>query len=291
MSRTPAEADWARRVRANRDQVDRLREVPDGSDFYAPVSGLFVEDPRRTGDPTLDALRARARPGDTWLDIGAGAGRYALPLALSVRRVIAVEPSAGMLTQLRAAADQHRIGNLEVVEGAWPLPSGSAPTADVALIAHVGYDVEAIGPFLDAMEAAARRRCVAVLMDRSPRSAADPFWFAVHGEERAALPGMAELIALLRGRGRRPRVERLPRAERRWPDQESLLCSLRHQLWVAEGSAGDRRLLDELSRRLRRDADGVWFSGGPREIAIVDWRPPGPSRPGRRTAGSGPAPG
>ena len=45
------EAAWAARVRANREQVDRLREVPDGPDFYAPVSGLFRADRRGRTSP------------------------------------------------------------------------------------------------------------------------------------------------------------------------------------------------------------------------------------------------
>ena len=94
------EAEWADRVRANRVQAERLRETETG-DFYAPVSNLFVADPRRTGEPALDALLAMATPDETWLDIGAGAGRYALPLALRVREVVAVEPSGGMRRALR----------------------------------------------------------------------------------------------------------------------------------------------------------------------------------------------
>ena len=35
------EADWAARVRANREQAERVSEVKAG-DFYAPVSSLFV---------------------------------------------------------------------------------------------------------------------------------------------------------------------------------------------------------------------------------------------------------
>ena len=100
------EAAWAERVRANRDQVERVREVPD-RDFYAPVSSLFVADPRRTGEEALDALLALAEPGDRWLDIGAGAGRYALPLALASREVIAVEPSASMRNALRTGKEEH----------------------------------------------------------------------------------------------------------------------------------------------------------------------------------------
>ena len=72
---------WAERVRANREQVDQVREVPD-RDFYAPVSSLFVADPRRTGEEALDALIDLAEPEDRWLDIGAGRG----PVRAAARR-------------------------------------------------------------------------------------------------------------------------------------------------------------------------------------------------------------
>ena len=180
---TPADLSlvaWAAQVRANRDQVDRVREVGDG-DFYATTTSLFRADPRRPDaeDATLAVLRATARSGETWLDIGAGAGRYALPLALAVGpagAVIAVETSPGMLGALREGLAQHEIANLRVIEGRWPLDTGilPMPAVDVALIAHVGYDIEAIGPFVEAMEGAARRLCVAVMMERTPASAGCP---------------------------------------------------------------------------------------------------------------------
>ena len=66
------ETAWAERVRANRDQVERIREIPDGTDFYAPVHSLFRADPTRTDDPVLDALLALVRSGERWLDVGAG---------------------------------------------------------------------------------------------------------------------------------------------------------------------------------------------------------------------------
>ena len=100
-------AVWAARVRANREQAERVREGPDSGDFYAPVAGTFVDDPRRSNDRTLERLLEIARPGETWLDIGAGAGRYALPLAIRVREVIALDPSAGLLEALRVAMDRH----------------------------------------------------------------------------------------------------------------------------------------------------------------------------------------
>ena len=65
--------------------------------------------------------------------------------------------------------------------------------ADVALISHVGYDVEDIGPFLDAMEGSARRLCVAVLLERPPPTPADRLWPLIHGVERAS-PAIAARI-------------------------------------------------------------------------------------------------
>ena len=58
---TRLEAAWAERVLANREQAERLREGGPEGDFYAPVSSLFVADPRRTGEPALDAMRRAHR--------------------------------------------------------------------------------------------------------------------------------------------------------------------------------------------------------------------------------------
>ena len=174
---------WAARVRANREQVERRRLVlPERGDFYSPIAAWFRADPRRTGDPTLDALRALVTPEDTVLDVGAGGGRYSLPLALHAREVIAVEPSEAMRSVLAEGMAEHGIDNIRVVETTWPCDEPLR--ADVALISHVGYDIEDFGPFLDAMEGAAGRLCVAAMLSRPPPSRADPFWEAVHGEPR-----------------------------------------------------------------------------------------------------------
>ncbi len=86
-----ATAAWAARVRDERRQMEQLREVDDPADFYAPMARRFGQHPQRTDDPSLEILRELAEPDETWLDIGAGGGRYALPLALIVRRVNAVD--------------------------------------------------------------------------------------------------------------------------------------------------------------------------------------------------------
>lgn len=294
-----AAEDWAGRVRANGEQVERLREASDGTDFYRDMSAIFRADPRRSDDPVLEELLAEAMPSETWLDIGAGAGRYALPLALRVSEVIAIDPSPAMLAGLRDGIAELGVSNVRVVEGRWPADAlrvgqagrvprrGPTPVADVAFIAHVGYDIEPIGPFLDAMEAAARDRCVAVLMDRSPASVAEPFWPPVHGEPRAPLPALQEFIELLEARGAAPSVAFVPGEPRRWSTMEELVGLLRRQLWIAPGGDKDARFLEEVDRLVVRDADGRLGLAGqpPYRIGVVRWRPAGRSLDTRGSPG------
>jgi SAM-dependent methyltransferase len=272
------EAAWADRVRANREQVDRVREVPD-RDFYAPVSSLFVADPRRTGEEALDELIALAEPDDRWLDIGAGAGRYALPLALRVREVIAVEPSASMRNALRTGKEEHGLDNVRIVAGTWPaiLPElGEPPVAEVALVAHVGYDIEAIGTFVDGMERAAGRLCVAMLTDQSPASVADPFWPVVHGMDRVPLPALPDLAELLRARGRSIDIRRVERTPRTFDSFNALATFVRRQLWITEDGEKERRFRNALTEMSRERDDDGWTLASPPvgAIGILTWTPP-----------------
>ena len=272
-----ATAGWGARVRAHHEQTARVRETPAAEDFYAPVTQVFIADPRRADDEVLDHLLPLALPNEVWLDIGAGAGRYALPLALRVREVIAIDPSPGMLAALREQAAEHGIDNVRTVEARWPVDPAAGPptTADVALIANLGYDVEAIGAFLDAMEGAAGRLCVAILADRQPSQPAHAFWLPVHGEERAELPALDAFVDLLRARGRTPGETRVPRPVRGFPTRDELARWLRNQLFLEPGSAKDAALAEQLARRVVERADGsVGLSSQvPMMTGIVSWEP------------------
>ena len=283
-------ADLARRDRgvvgrarpANREQVERLREIPDGADFYAPVQSLFRADPTRTDDPILDALLDLVRPGEVWLDVGAGAGRFALPIAR------ALDPSGGSVVALdrvgfdarRPARDRRGLRDRERPHGRGALAArrmrGAVRRleADVALIAHVGYDIEAIGPFLDALEAAAGRLCVAVLMERVPASAADPFWPPVHGETRVPLPALPDLLELLEARGRRPSVTRLAIEPRRFESRDALESFIRRQMWIDPAGRKEKKFQAALDALVVNEGDGWTIEGrGPSDVGVVTWTP------------------
>lgn len=277
MTAADSAATWAALVLANREQSERVRETSRDGDFYAPVSTFFVADPRRTGDPTCAVIRSLVQPGETWLDIGAGAGRFALPLALLAGEVVAVEPSPAMLDALREGMTAHAIENVRPVEARWPPDDpalAASVRADVALIAHLGYDVTEIGSFLDAMEAATRRLCVAVLAERAPSWRAGPFWPIVHGEPRHQLPGLPLFLDVLRARGRAPAVTYVARPSRTFRSRGDLVRWLRNQLFVAEGTERDGRLLTAIGRRTIDGPDGLALRGDlPVREGIVTWAP------------------
>jgi SAM-dependent methyltransferase len=287
-------AEWARRVRENRRQVDRVREVDDGPDFYGPVAARFVADPYRRDDPTLEVLRGLIVPGERWLDVGAGGGRYALPIALIAKEVVALDVSPGMLGVLRDAAAKHGIGNVRTVQARWPMGGESggngsqeseapaehrlAPDSpiddlggfDAALIAHVGYDVEEIGPFLDALEAVATR-CVAILMEKPPASDADALWPEVHGESRATLPSLPEFLTLQLARGRLCEVRLVARGHLPDLDDEQALAMARRLTWVKPGSAKDLRLQQLVRERQLARRQGTSLAASAGRIGIVSW--------------------
>lgn len=205
-----AAAAYREMVLANRAAIEAIEgERPPGHDYWASRASSFR--PGRTPLPELGVLLALAQPGDTWLDIGAGAGRFAVPLAGHVGRVVAVEPSPSMREGLAEAAREAGRENITVIDLTWP-PSmaGAVPDADVSLAANVLYAVDDPLGFLLAMERRTRRTCVVVTFDRAPNTPIPGLWRELWGSDFRELPALRELLALLLAMGRRVRVEPLP---------------------------------------------------------------------------------
>jgi hypothetical protein len=147
------------------------------------------------------------------------------------------------------------------------------PAADVVLIAHLGYDIEDIGAFLDAMEASTRRLCVAVLVTPAPPHPAEPFWPPIHGEARVPLPALTEFLVVLLARGRLFDLRLVERAPLAHAEPESPLRWLHQQLFVAPDTDKGRRLAS-LARDAIKSRDGRWALSWDRvPLDIVTWRP------------------
>ena len=272
------ETAWARRVRANAEQVDRFADSVGARTITcrSPIGSASIL--RRSPRRPVAGRPAPARPPGTeepWLSTsgpgGAGPPLVSRPWRLWSGEVIAVDPSPG---HARRAPRGHRCRARHRKRArrrgalAHGRPADPSVQADVAFIAHVGYDVEQIGPFLDAMERSARRLCVAMLMERQPSSIADVCWPPVHGEARVSLPALPEFVELLRARGRdavdrdagaRAAAVRVPRRARGVPAAPAL-----------DRARGARRI-GRFRRRARR-AHRARIDGWSRRAASVSGR-------------------
>ena len=264
---------WKQRVETHHAQSLRAQEdldLPD--DFWRPFASAFRADPRRTDDMLVDRLAREVSNTTTVLDVGGGAGRLALPLALRSRHVTVVEPSASMLEELRDVAKEAGIENLTVVEGNWE--DVDVQPSDVVLCSHVVYGVVELVPFLRKLDANATARVLVLVYTEAPQSQLSPFWKPVHGEERIDLPALPEFLEVLWEVGIYPDVEMLETGRAQsFESRDSALDTLRQRLYVAPGSEKDRRLEAAADEMLVDTRDGVAVRGaGPRRQALVSWR-------------------
>ncbi|GII04313.1 class I SAM-dependent methyltransferase [Planobispora takensis] len=222
---------------------------------FAERTARALADPE---GPTLARI-AEALPQDgRVLDVGAGTGAASLPLAAaagtpvppagtgdcgappagagSLGELVAVDTSEGMLAELASRAAALGVPT-RVIRGRWPDVAGQAPVADVAVAAHVVYNVPDLVPFLTGLTAHARRRVVLELPYRHPMSWLNPLWAHFHGVVRPQRPTADDVAAIAEALGYDVRrTERLAPLSR-FADMDALAESACRRLCLDPGRA------------------------------------------------------
>jgi len=266
-----ASTRWREQVKAHHAQTERAREDAGEADYWSGgIAAQFRDDPSREDDPVLNRLVRWMDAESTVLDVGGGAGRFALPLARRCREVTVVEPSAAMVEQLRAGAAEAEIRNLTVVQENWE--AAVVEPADVVLCAHVVYGVAEIEPFLRKLAESAKDPVVIVSHTVSPISVAGPFWKKVHGEERINLPALVELVPVLWEMGVYPDIEMAEVSRgRELPDRETAEMWLRRMTWVVPGSEKDAALQKAIDSAYDEERDAYVLRNQRSMQGIVTW--------------------
>jgi SAM-dependent methyltransferase len=204
---------YAARVDAVLAQRTRLRGPPPPGDQRAGCpddNPLVKADPLGPLGPNLAVIASYIEADDVVIDVGGGAGRISLPLALRCREVINVDPSPTMRMGFRRNAAGAGITNTRIIEGEWP--NVDAPAGSVALVNHVTYLTREIVPFIKKLEQAGRRRILITVNSVPPPSFQRVLYQLVHGEAEEVVPGHVELINVIWELGILPdiRVSPLP---------------------------------------------------------------------------------
>lgn len=247
---------WRRRVERHHAQSRAVMdEAALSGDFWRSLAPSFRADPRRTDDEALNVISELAESCDSLLDVGGGAGRFAVALALAGKAATVVDPSESMLEQLREAADEGGADNVTAVPADWE--SAEAEPADAVLCSHVVYGVAEIEPFVRKLIAHARRRVIMLSFVDSPQASVAPLWEPVHGERRVNLPALPELMGVLWEMGVYPNIRMLtPTPPQTFESEEAAADELARRLFAGENSDARARLEAAASDFLERTADG-----------------------------------
>jgi hypothetical protein len=280
---------YAARVDAVLAQRTRLRGPQPPGDLFAGLPAdhpLMKSDPQRALDPNLETIASSIEPSDIVIDVGGGAGRVSLPLALRCREVINIDPSPAMGRGFAANATESGITNARFVDGDWL--TVDPPTGTVALVNHVTYLTRDIVAFVEKLERAARRRVIVTVNSPPPPSWNRVLFELVYGEAEEVVPGHVELVNVLWELGILPDVRVLPSTSARpiisSPTRETAIASAAIRFWGDQWALWPRT--PELEQRIRHilearfdalfaeDPQGFvprWITAG-REV-LITWRP------------------
>ena len=267
-------------IEAWRDQVlafDRdMEEIRGGGQEHGhrrPVFAAEPLDPYRTDDPALNGIYEIVGKGVEVLDVGGGAGRFALSLATRAKGVTVIDPSADSLDLLKRRMAEFGFTNVTAVQERWE--DAEVPRADVTFCSLVLHHVVEAVPFVRKLEERARGRVVILEMVETPGSLAVPFYERVYGRAPTPLPGVPKLLNLLWAMDIFPDVKMLsPEIPVLDKDRSSALEKLRRMLTVKEGTDADERLRVAADELLEESSKGLTVRGVKMwRQAIITWRP------------------
>ncbi len=162
-----------RMMREERGQAERLRTDHGGEkDIWKSNATRFAVP--ASEPPVVGVLAGLVDASARVIDVGAGAGRITIPLAMRVREVVAVEPSAAMREVFTREIDHHGVTNIQMIPETWE--NAVVEPAELVFAAHVTYGIPAIEPFLRKLDAAATQVAALVSFTDPPQNVIAPFW-------------------------------------------------------------------------------------------------------------------
>ena len=257
------EIDWIARWTQIVEKRESLTSGHADPGYWDRRASSYARSTQLRVDEFLAVLEPYLSPRTTLIDVGAGTGRHATPLAERLEWVTAIEPSDGMRSHIPPRE------NMTVIASTWE--DADVAPADLVICSHVMYGVADPVPFLEKMEKAARERVFVMMRETDLPHPAAEIRRRLLGGLGARLPRFSELFMLLLQVGVAPDVDfiRYPIMTRYTSMEEALADSraLFGQGWDEEGA---RAIMEEL---LKRDGTDLVFDGGVALSGVAHWKP------------------
>lgn len=271
-STNPWAEHWRSLVEARRVQVESLNNQSPQTGYWDRRADIFRRMTDRfdaASDPLVALLRPDL-PGRTLLDVGAGTGRYAIPLARIAASVTAVEPSAGMRRHLEDSVGRAGLSNVRIVDATWE--DAIVDPHDVVLASHILYPIADVVPFIRKLDAHARHSCViCIRVDQIGGDLAE-LWQRIWGSTRAPEPTLIDLYNVLFSLDIRANVQLVPFSAGTFDNVDEAIEQARGMLFLqADDHQHDTWIKSFLAERLiERNGQLTWRDS--RQAALVWWK-------------------
>lgn len=215
----PAALRWRELLEARAIPPEIRTAAPQDPNRHDPARFVPPAAPEDTPSRRA-ALELLGPDRGTVLDVGCGAGAAGLALVPKVSHLTGVDHAEDMLRAFERSCAERGVAHRSV-HGPWPDSAPEAGDADVVVSHHVGYNTVELGPFVVALDAAARRGVVVELHAVHPGAWLDPLWLQFHGLRRPSPATANDVLAVFAEVGIRPEVRRWSRpAQPRSPGAE-----------------------------------------------------------------------
>ena len=245
-------------------------------EFWDERVDWFEELVQRSDRAGMIMSRIKIEPDYRVLDIGAGPGTTAIPLAKIVKSVTVVEPSNGMLARLKENASKHNLTNIAYLNKKWEdveIEIGKdieAGAHDVVIASHSLVIKDIKDALVKINDAVKRSVYIFIVAGRRNEKEGSSLWSLFNREKPALRPDYIYLYNILYQLGIYANVEIIDANHNmHFPDLDAAVQH--YKKWMNVSGADEEKLRLYLSENLVKENGSLWLRHTLR-TAMISWR-------------------
>ncbi len=253
--------------------LSRRRDDVTAEEFWDARAQRFNEDTKREETEDLPLLRQVAPITETTtiLDVGAGPGRFSIPLAQDAKVVTAVEPSPEMVKYLREnATAAEQVDKIRVLQQRWEtVRVGTDVVPHDIVIVPYAIGLMDIRVSLPALLTAAKQHLFLFTWVTRHTPAYQALWQTIHGEPLRVAPQHLLLLGMFHAQGYHANLALDSRTwETGYANFEESVVTLQSHI-NTEDPAHEALIRDYCEKYGRGDSDGFFLPDG--GISAMVW--------------------